>query len=65
MVCGNPAPGFRHHASGAPGSVGYGYSWASTVSGTNGMNLNFRSQLLYTSRSDYRAYGLQLRCLSE
>ncbi|WP_304708239.1 hypothetical protein [uncultured Rikenella sp.] len=43
----------------------YSSSWASTVSGTNGMGLGFLSQGLYTGSSDGRAYGLQLRCLSE
>ncbi len=61
-----PAPGFRLSASGALNSVGYnGYSWASTVSGTNGMHLSFNVTWLYPSSAYYRAYGFPLRCLSE
>ncbi|WP_294598401.1 hypothetical protein [uncultured Rikenella sp.] len=41
------------------------YSWASTVSGLYGMKLNFGMAGLYPSSSDGRAYGFQLRCLSE
>ncbi|WP_304709319.1 hypothetical protein [uncultured Rikenella sp.] len=47
-------------------SVGLdGYSWASTVSGTNGMSLAFNVTELYPSGAYNRAYGFQLRCLSE
>ncbi|WP_297628192.1 hypothetical protein [uncultured Rikenella sp.] len=61
-----PAPGYRHRDTGALGNVGnYGYSWSSTVSGTNGMDLGFSVTWLYPSYADLRAYGFQLRCLSE
>ncbi|WP_294593685.1 hypothetical protein [uncultured Rikenella sp.] len=43
----------------------YGFNWASTVGGTNGMDLNFNVQSLYSGTSDTRARGFQLRCLSE
>ncbi|WP_297626669.1 hypothetical protein [uncultured Rikenella sp.] len=44
---------------------GNGYSWASTVSGTNGMYLGFYVTWLNPSIADGHAYGFQLRCLSE
>ncbi|WP_300727926.1 hypothetical protein [uncultured Rikenella sp.] len=62
----SPAPGFRGSASGALSYVGdYGYSWASTASGISGMYLHFYATELSPSHSANRAYGLQLRCLSE
>ena len=61
-----PAPGYRSASSGEPGGVGNnGYSWSSAVSGIGGRFLWFGSQDLGPSNSDYRAYGLPLRCLSE
>ncbi|WP_297832457.1 hypothetical protein [uncultured Rikenella sp.] len=61
-----PAPGYRHRDTGALWNVGsLGYSWASTVSGANGMTLNFYVAWLYPSNAGNRAYGFQLRCLSE
>ncbi|WP_300828658.1 hypothetical protein [uncultured Rikenella sp.] len=61
-----PAPGCRERSNGALGVVGSnGISWASTVSHTNGMNVNFSVMWLRSSTSDSRAYGFQLRCLSE
>ncbi|WP_294592767.1 hypothetical protein [uncultured Rikenella sp.] len=65
-----PAPGFRDAGNngrlGALTDVGnYGYSWASTVGGTNGMHLGFSVAWLNPSTAYYRAYGFQLRCLSE
>ena len=64
------APGFRDagyfNAPGRLSGVGYGgFSWSSATGGIYGLDLNFSSQRLYTSYSDSRAYGLQLRCLSE
>ncbi|WP_300829330.1 hypothetical protein [uncultured Rikenella sp.] len=47
-------------------SVGnHGFSWSSTVSGTNGMYLNFFVTWLGPSSAYYRGHGLPLRCLSE
>ncbi|WP_294600567.1 hypothetical protein [uncultured Rikenella sp.] len=43
----------------------YGFGWSSATSGILGLDLYFGSQSLYTSYSDYHAYGFQLRCLSE
>ncbi len=61
-----PAPGYRSRDTGALYDVGTsGYSWASTVSGTNGVGLHFHVAWLNPSNTTYRAYGLQLRCLSE
>ena len=61
-----PAPGYRSSGSGAPVSVGNnGFSWSSATSGIYGLDLNFHSQPLYTSYSDSRAHGFQLRCLTE
>ncbi|WP_299457443.1 hypothetical protein [uncultured Rikenella sp.] len=61
-----PAPGFRLKNSGELCVVGNnGYSWSSAVSGTDGVNMGFHVTVLYSSLSDNRAYGFQLRCLSE
>ncbi len=61
-----PAPGFRDSNSGVLGGVGNGgFSYSSSVSGIGGLNSNSYSQYLNTGHSDYRASGLQLRCLSE
>ncbi|WP_294599848.1 hypothetical protein [uncultured Rikenella sp.] len=62
----DPAPGFRTLSTGALSNVGNnGYSWSSTVSGTNGLFLYFDTPGLYTGYSGTRTYGFQLRCLSE
>ncbi|WP_294594850.1 hypothetical protein [uncultured Rikenella sp.] len=42
-----------------------GYNWSSGTSETNSLYLIFGLQNLGTSSADFRAYGLQLRCLSE
>ncbi|WP_300851218.1 hypothetical protein [uncultured Rikenella sp.] len=42
-----------------------GYSWASTVCGAHGMHLDFNVVYLNPQMQDARAYGFQLRCLSE
>ncbi len=58
------APGYRHRDTGVLTSVGNnGYSWSSTVSGTNGVNLNFNTSWLNPSNTNNRAYGFQVRCL--
>ncbi len=69
-VCGVPAPGFRD--AGSYGRLGNlmvvdhsGYSWSSTVSGTNGVHLGFNVTWLDPSNADNRAHSFQLRCLSE
>ncbi|WP_294600444.1 hypothetical protein [uncultured Rikenella sp.] len=64
------APGYRDYGrTGYEGIIrrgGYsGYSWSSATGGIGGLDLNFYSQSLTASRSDSRAYGFQLRCLSE
>ncbi|WP_294597943.1 hypothetical protein [uncultured Rikenella sp.] len=47
----------------------HGYSWSSasyaSVDHYRGMYLNFNATALYPSNADSRAYGFQLRCLSE
>ncbi len=65
-----PAPGYRDAGNygrlGDMNGVGNGgYSWASTVSGTNSMNLDFHVAQLYPSYVGSRGRGFQLRCLSE
>ncbi|WP_297624310.1 hypothetical protein [uncultured Rikenella sp.] len=68
------APGFRD--AGYHGRLGEvmhagdnGYSLSATSYTSNnhyrGLHLNLSTQGLYTSFFDHRAYGLQLRCLSE
>ncbi|WP_297624222.1 hypothetical protein [uncultured Rikenella sp.] len=42
-----------------------GYALTSSVSGIHGMYLDFVATALYHSHSNYRAFGFQLRCLSE
>ena len=65
-----PAPGFRDAGNygrlGALMHVGTnGYSWASTVSSTDGVNLGFGVVWLLFSSTSGRAAGFPLRCLSE
>ncbi len=61
-----PAPGYRYRDTGEPVGVGFhGFSWSSATRGIDGLDLSFNSQHLGTSRSDHRAGGFQLRCLSE
>ncbi|WP_297830855.1 hypothetical protein [uncultured Rikenella sp.] len=51
---------------GTPASVsGNGYSWASTVSDTDGMHLSFSMAWLDPCTANSRGYSFQLRCLSE
>ncbi len=62
----NPAPGDRLHNSGALFYIGnYGFSYSSSELGNNGMFLCFNMTSLNPSDATRRAYGLQLRCLSE
>ncbi len=68
-----PAPGFRdsgyRNATGGSGklySVGdYGFSWSSSIAGTNAHYLGFYYSWLSPQGSGHRATGLQLRCLQE
>ena len=61
-----PAPGYRHAFYGTLWSVGYsGYSWSSTVSGSNVRFLDFGFYGVYPQHSNYRAHGFPLRCLQE
>ncbi|WP_294596542.1 hypothetical protein [uncultured Rikenella sp.] len=60
------APGFHRRDTGALGNVGHsGCNWSSTVSSTYGMGLSFDVTWLDPSYANSRAYGFQLRCLSE
>ncbi|WP_294600804.1 hypothetical protein [uncultured Rikenella sp.] len=64
------APGFRDAGNrgraGEPVGAGYyGYCWSSAVSGIRGVYLDFYTQSLDPVHASNRAYGLQLRCLSE
>ncbi|WP_294599775.1 hypothetical protein [uncultured Rikenella sp.] len=43
----------------------YGFSYSSSVSGSNGMYLNFYVTGLDPHSAYLRGHGLQLRCLSE
>ncbi len=62
----DPAPGLRGYEHGKVRYVGnYGYSWSSTVSGSNVRFLDFGPTWLMPQNSYYRAYGFQLRCLQE
>ncbi|WP_300828970.1 hypothetical protein [uncultured Rikenella sp.] len=47
-------------------SVGHnGFCYSSTTIGSNDYCLGFIVAVLYPSHENYRAAGLQLRCLSE
>ena len=64
------APGYRDAGNeGRSGSLNYtgngGYNWTSTISDTNGMYLYFYTAWLTPCLANNRAYGFQLRCLSE
>ncbi|WP_300400169.1 hypothetical protein [uncultured Rikenella sp.] len=60
------APGYRAHTSGGLWSVGSnGHSWATIVSESKSFHLSFNASILLPNSTNYRAYGLQLRCLSE
>ncbi|WP_294601076.1 hypothetical protein [uncultured Rikenella sp.] len=62
----NPAPGYRGASEGALWYIGSsGYSWSSSVNGTNGVYLNSYTAGLNSSETNNRGYGFQLRCLSE
>ncbi|WP_462377058.1 fimbrial protein [Rikenella microfusus] len=65
-----PAPGYRDFGrTGCEGEaryVGYrGYSWSSSVSGSNGFCLDFSTTYLHPSDANYRGHGFQVRCLQE
>ena len=61
-----PAGGYKENNQGEPEYVGHGgYSWSSSVSGTNGVYLYFSYAGLYPSSASNRAYGFQVRCLQE
>jgi len=46
--------------------VGYSdASWSSATNGIGGLSMTFSTKWFHISNPDYRAYGLQLRCLSE
>lgn len=61
-----PAGGFRYKDAGALAYVGNnGFSWSSTVGGTNAFYLYFGSANLNPSSANYRGHGFQVRCLQE
>ncbi|WP_304708871.1 hypothetical protein [uncultured Rikenella sp.] len=66
MPSGN-APGYRNYSTGAPSSIGIGYSWSATpVNQTIHVRcLDFTTQNLTPENAHNRAHGIQLRCLSE
>ena len=61
-----PAPGSRGYGEGALWGVGNdGISWSFVTGGVYGLDLNFNVAKLNPVNANCRAYGLQLRCLSE
>ncbi len=67
-VCAVPAPGYRDFGrtgyEGVARNVGNnGYSWSSSVSGSNGFYLNFNTTNLNPSNANNRGHGFQVRCL--
>ncbi len=66
FACRYPAPGNRHVHTGTMTGVGdIGFSQSSTIYDIRGHHLLIGVNRLYPSYTDPRAYGLQLRCLSE
>ena len=60
-----PVAGYRFNSGGSLYGLGTeGYYWSSKVSGTNSRGLHFISSTAYVS-TDYRAYGLAVRCLKD
>ncbi|WP_294600524.1 hypothetical protein [uncultured Rikenella sp.] len=60
------APGSRYHANGALSLIGNsGSGWSATIHTTDGLFLYFNAAALQLSGTGSRAYGFQLRCLSE
>ncbi|WP_297627229.1 hypothetical protein [uncultured Rikenella sp.] len=61
-----PAPGFRSHGDGTFYHTGnFCYQWSLSTNSIGSWILHFHSQLLNTSYVGRRAFGFQLRCLSE
>ncbi|WP_297831433.1 hypothetical protein [uncultured Rikenella sp.] len=61
-----PAPGYRSLNTGTLSDVSNsGFSWCSATSGIHGVYLNFGVTWLNPGLANNRAYGFQLRCLSE
>lgn len=61
-----PAGGYRGRYGSTLYAVGNdGCSWSSSIAGTDAHNLGFGYSWLYPQGSNYRAYGLQVRCLKE
>ncbi|WP_299458205.1 hypothetical protein [uncultured Rikenella sp.] len=61
-----PAPGYRHRATGALNSTGNdGYSWSSATNEIYCLDLGFGITWLDPCYVYGRAFGFQLRCLSE
>ena len=57
-------PGYRHPYTGVLTNVGErGYSWSSTVSGTDGLYLSMNATWVNPSNANNRAHGFQVRCL--
>ena len=57
-------PGLRHPYYGTLYNVGQnGYSYSSSVSGSNGLFLDFNNARVTPQNSNNRAYGFQVRCL--
>ena len=64
--CQSPAPGYRSLNTGTLSDVSNsGFSWCSATSGIHGVYLNFGVTWLNPGLANNRAYGFQLRCLSE
>ncbi|WP_294599669.1 hypothetical protein [uncultured Rikenella sp.] len=62
----SPAPGFRSDDEGVLSSVGNnGASWSSSIIGDSSIHLGFGAIWFYSNGVPHRAYGFQLRCLSE
>ena len=60
-----PVAGYRNYSNGSLNVVGsYGFYWSSTVVGTYSRFLSFYSSNANMS-SNYRAYGLSVRCLKD
>lgn len=55
---------YRHYSNGSLGNVGIGgHYWTSTVSGANALNIYIGNATNSLISTDFRAYGLSVRCI--
>jgi hypothetical protein len=60
-----PGTGYRNHSGGSTPYIGHGHYWSSTVSGTDARLLSFSGLQVRISDTNYRVYGMNIRCVVE